>query len=54
MGALLLLPLECHPDELELEIELRHGIGEWDILHEGFIMMFNFKDEFDYIDEVLQ
>jgi len=37
-----------------MEIELHHGIGEWDIFHEGFIMTFKFEDRFDYIDEVLQ
>ena len=37
-----------------LETELLHGTGEWDILREGFIMTFNFEDEFDCIDEVLQ
>lgn len=37
-----------------LETELCHGIGEWDILHQGFIMAFNFEEGFDCIDEALQ
>jgi len=37
-----------------VETELCHGIGEWDILREGFIMTFSFEDGFDYIDEALQ
>lgn len=37
-----------------MEKNLRHGIGEWDILRKGFIITFNFEDGFDYIDEVLQ
>ena len=37
-----------------LETGLRHGTGEWHILHEGFIMTFNFEDGFDCIDEALQ
>ncbi len=51
--------LFCHtldviPMNLYLEIELHHGIGEWDILNEGFMMTFNFEDGFDSIDEALQ
>ena len=37
-----------------LEIEIRHGTGEWDILHERFIMRSIFEDGFDYIDEAVQ
>ena len=37
-----------------IEIELRHGTGEWDILHEGFMMTFSFEDRFDNIDEALE
>ena len=37
-----------------IEIELRHGTGKWDIVHEGFMMTFSFEDGFDSIDEVLQ
>eukprot|EP00253_Pinus_taeda_P004849 PITA_04849 len=33
---------------------IRHGIGEWDILCEGFIISFSFEDGFECIDEVLQ
>ena len=36
-----------------LEIELRHETGRCEILHEGFIMIFNFEYEFDCIDEAL-
>lgn len=51
--------LFCHtldviPMNWYLETQLCHGTGEWDILHEGFVMAFNFEDGFDYIDEVLQ
>jgi len=37
-----------------LETDLRHGTEEWDISCYGFIMMFNFKEGFDYIDTALQ
>jgi len=37
-----------------LETELCHGTCEWDILHEGFIMKFNFEDRFECIDKALQ
>ena len=37
-----------------VETELRHGTGEWNILHDGFMMTFSFEDGFDNIDEVLQ
>ena len=37
-----------------LEVELHHGIGKWDILHNGFIMTFSFEEGFDCIDEALQ
>lgn len=51
--------LFCHtldviPMNWYLETELCHGTSEWDILCEGFIMMFIFKDGFDCIDEALQ
>lgn len=36
------------------ETELRHGTGESDILCKGFIMKFNFKDGFEYINKALQ
>jgi len=37
-----------------LETELHHGTGEWGILLEGFIIIFNFEDEFDCIDKALE
>ncbi len=51
--------LFCHtldviPMNWYLETELHHGIGEWDIMCEWFIMMFNFEHGFDCIDEALQ
>ena len=36
-----------------IETKLQHGKGEWDVLHEGFMMTFNFEDEWDNIDEAL-
>ena len=38
----------------QLEIELCHGIEEWDILQQGFLMKFRFEDGFECIDEALQ
>ena len=54
-----LVHLFCHtldviPMNWYLEIELRRGTGEWDILRKGFIMTFSFEDGFDYVDEALQ
>jgi len=51
--------LFCHtldviPMNWNLEIELCHGIGEWDILCKGFIMAFSCEDRFDCIDKALQ
>jgi len=51
--------LFCHtldviPMNWYIETELHHGTGEWDVQHEGFMMTFNFEDEWDNIDEVLQ
>lgn len=37
-----------------LEIELRHGTVEWDILREGFFMTFSFEYGFESLDEALQ
>ena len=50
--------LFCHnldviPMNWYLEIELRHGIGIWDILRQGFMMKFSFEDGFECIDEAL-
>ena len=51
--------LFCHildvvPMNWYIETKLCHGTGKWDILREGFMMTFSFKDGFDSIDEVLQ
>jgi len=51
--------LFCHtldviPMYWYIETELRHMIGEWDVLCEGFVMTFSFEDEWDSIDEALQ
>jgi len=51
--------LFCHtldviPMNWYIEIELRHGTGEWDVLHEGLLMTVSFEDGWDSIDEVLQ
>ena len=51
--------LFCHtlyviPMNWYIETKLCHGIGEWDVLHKGFVMTFNFKDGWDSIDEALQ
>jgi len=54
MGALVLSHLECHPDELVLGDRALPWQSEWDILHEGFIRTFNFEDEFDCTEKVLQ
>lgn len=37
-----------------LETELRHGIVEWDVLKEGFLLTFKFEDNFLNINEALQ
>lgn len=37
-----------------IETEIFHERGEWDVLHEGFVMAFSFEDEWDSIDEALQ
>lgn len=37
-----------------LEIELRHGTAEWDILKDSFLLTFHFEDGFACIDEALQ
>ena len=37
-----------------VETELRYAIGEWDILHKGFMTALSFEDGFDSIDEALQ
>lgn len=39
---------------LYLEIELRRGTEQWDILQRGLLMTFNFEDGFECIDEALQ
>lgn len=37
-----------------LEMELRHGTAEWDVLKEGFLLTFSFEDGSTSIDEALQ
>lgn len=37
-----------------LETKLHHGITEWDILREGFLITFSFEDRFKTINEALQ
>ena len=37
-----------------LKTELCHGIVEWDVLKEGFLLTFSFEDKFSSIDEALQ
>lgn len=46
--------LDIVPMKWYVETELCHGTGEWDILHEGFMMKFSFEDGFDSIDEALK
>lgn len=46
--------LDVIPMNSYLETKLHHGTCEWDVLREGFIMIFNFEDGFDCIDEALQ
>ena len=37
------------------EMELRHGMNEWDILREGFLLAFTFEDHlWDTVDDALQ
>lgn len=36
-----------------LEMELRHGMDEWYILRDRFLLTFSFKDGFESIDEAL-
>ena len=46
--------LDVIPMNWYIETEHCHGTGDWDILHEGFLMTFSFEDGFDIIDEALQ
>jgi len=51
--------LLCHtldviPMNWYLEMELRHGTEEWEVLKQGFLMTFTFVDGFECIDEALQ
>ena len=50
--------LFCHtlgviPMNWYLDTEFHHGTEEWDILCQGFLMMFSFEDGFECIDMVL-
>jgi len=44
-----MIPMNWH-----LEMELRYGIIEWDVLKEKFLLTFIFEDRFECIDEELQ
>lgn len=46
--------LDVIPTNWYLEIELRHGTEEWDVLQQGFLMTFSFEDGFESINEALQ
>jgi len=47
--------LDIIPMNWHTEIELHHGMSEWDILHEEFILTFMFEDHWwDTVDDVLQ
>lgn len=46
--------LDTIPMNWYLEIELYHDTVEWDVLKEGFLLTFNFKDRFASIDEALR
>lgn len=46
--------LDVIPMNWYLEMELCHGTKDWDILRQGFLMMFNFEDGFESIDKELQ
>lgn len=54
MGTYVLSNLDTILMNWYLEIELRHGMTEWDILRESFLLTFSFEDGFSCIDEVLQ
>jgi len=45
--------LDIIPMNWYLEMELYNGTVEWDILREGFFMIFNFEDGFENIDEAM-
>lgn len=47
--------LDVIPMNWSIEIELRHGTGEWDILREAFLLTFLYEDQkMDTVDAVLQ
>lgn len=46
--------LDFIPMNWYLETKLHHGTKEWDVLHQGFFMMFKSDDGFESIDDVLQ
>ena len=35
--------LDVIPMNWYMETELHHGTGEWDVLHEGFLLIFTFE-----------
>ena len=47
--------LDVIPMNWYTETELRHGTGGWDVLREGFLLMFTFEDRWsDIVDDALQ
>lgn len=46
--------LDTIPMNWYLRNELHHVTAEWDVLKEGFLLSFNFVDEFESIDEALK
>lgn len=47
--------LDVIPMNWYTNMELRHGMGEWDVLHEVFFLTFTFKDRWsDTVDNALQ
>lgn len=46
--------LQTIPKNWYLEMELRHGIMNWEDMVYGFILTFSFEDDFPFIDLALQ
>lgn len=47
--------LDVIPMNWYIETELCHGMSEWDILREGFLLTFTFEDHWwDTVDDALQ
>ena len=44
------IPMNCYT-----KMELHHGMSEWDVLHESFLLTFTFEDHLsDIVDDALQ